>query len=452
MQVTETLADGLKREFRVVVPAADLETRLNDRLVQIKDRVRLNGFRPGKVPVSHLKRVYGRSVMVEAIEEAVREANTKIVSDNGFKLAMDPKVSLPTAESEIEGIIAGRSDLSYTVALEVVPPITLADFKGIKLEKLVADVTDAEVDEALQKIADQNRPFSAKPEGAKVEQGDRVVINFTGRIDGQPFEGGTGEDIAVLVGSGGFIPGFEEQLVGMTAGEMRLVKATFPKNYLSEALAGKEAEFDVTAKSIEAPGTVTIDDAFAKSLGMESLDKLRDAVKERIQREHTAASRQKLKRTLLDELDKLHKFAPPPTLVEEEFNNVWRTVTSDLQAQGRTFADEGTTEEAAKEEYRAIADRRVRLGLVLAEIGEKNNIKVTDDEVTRALVERARQFPGREQEIWDYYRKNPSALASLRAPIFEEKVIDFVVELAQVTEKPVSREELYKEEDESRAA
>ncbi|HVY59341.1 MAG TPA: trigger factor [Xanthobacteraceae bacterium] len=452
MQVTETLADGLKREFRVVVPAADLETRLNDRLVQIKDRVRLNGFRPGKVPVSHLKRVYGRSVMVEAIEEAVREANTKIVSDNGFKLAMDPKVSLPTAESEIEGIIAGRSDLSYTVALEVVPPITLADFKGIKLEKLVADVTDAEVDEALQKIADQNRPFSAKPEGAKVEQGDRVVINFTGRIDGQPFEGGTGEDIAVLVGSGGFIPGFEEQLVGMTAGETRLVKATFPKNYLSEALAGKEAEFDVTAKSIEAPGTVTIDDAFAKSLGMESLDKLRDAVKERIQREHTAASRQKLKRTLLDELDKLHKFAPPPTLVEEEFNNVWRTVTSDLQAQGRTFADEGTTEEAAKEEYRAIADRRVRLGLVLAEIGEKNNIKVTDDEVTRALVERARQFPGREQEIWDYYRKNPSALASLRAPIFEEKVIDFVVELAQVTEKPVSREELYKEEDESRAA
>jgi trigger factor len=451
MQVTETLADGLKREFRVVVPAADLETRLNDRLAQIKDRVRLNGFRPGKVPVSHLKRVYGRSVMVEAIEEVVREANAKIVTDNNFKLAMDPKISLPTAENEIEGIIAGRSDLAYTVALEVVPPITLADFKGIKLEKFVSEVTEAEVDEAVQKIAEQNRPFAAKPEGAKVEQGDRVVINFTGRIDGTPFEGGTGEDIAVLVGSGGFIPGFEDQLVGMAAGETRIVKVTFPQNYMSEALAGKDAEFDVVAKSIEAPGTVTVDDEFAKSLGMESLAKLREAVKDRIEREHAAASRQKLKRALLDKLDQLHKFAPPPTLVEEEFNNVWNTVTSDLKAQGRSFADEGTTEEAAREEYRGIADRRVRLGLVLAEIGEKNNIKVADEEVTRALVERARQFPGREQEIWDYYRKNPSALAALRAPIFEEKVVDFVVELAQITEKPVSREELYKEEEENPA-
>lgn len=452
MQVTETLADGLKREFRVVVPAADLETRLNDRLAQIKDRVRLNGFRPGKVPVSHLKRVYGRSVMVEAIEEVVREANAKIVTDNNFKLAMDPKISLPTAENEIEGVIAGRSDLAYTVALEVVPPITLADFKGVKLEKLVSDVTDAEVDEAVQKIADQNRPFAAKPDGATVERGDRVVINFTGRIDGAPFEGGTGEDIAVLVGSGGFIPGFEDQLVGMAAGETRIVKVTFPKNYTSEALAGKDAEFDVVAKSIEAPGTVTLDDEFAKSLGMESLAKLREAVKDRIEREHAAASRQKLKRALLDQLDQLHKFAPPPTLVEEEFNNVWNTVTSDLKAQGRSFAEEGTTEEAAKEEYRGIADRRVRLGLVLAEIGEKNNIKVTDEEVTRALVERARQFPGREQEIWDYYRKNPSALAALRAPIFEEKVVDFVIELAQVTERRVSREELYKEEEDSPAA
>ncbi len=452
MQVTETLADGLKREFRVVVPAADLETRLNDRLAQIKDRVRLNGFRPGKVPVSHLKRVYGRSVMVEAIEEVVREANAKIVTDNNFKLAMDPKISLPTAENEIEGVIAGRSDLAYTVALEVVPPITLADFKGVKLEKLVSDVTDAEVDEAVQKIADQNRPFAAKPDGATVERGDRVVINFTGRIDGAPFEGGTGEDIAVLVGSGGFIPGFEDQLVGMAAGETRIVKVTFPKNYTSEALAGKDAEFDVVAKSIEAPGTVTLDDEFAKSLGMESLAKLREAVKDRIEREHAAASRQKLKRALLDQLDQLHKFAPPPTLVEEEFNNVWNTITSDLKAQGRSFAEEGTTEEAAKEEYRGIADRRVRLGLVLAEIGEKNNIKVTDEEVTRALVERARQFPGREQEIWDYYRKNPSALAALRAPIFEEKVVDFVIELAQVTERRVSREELYKEEEDSPAA
>ena len=228
------------------------------------------------------------------------------------------------------------------------------------------------------------------------------------------------------------------------------MKVTFPVGYQA-ALAGKDAEFDVTAKSIEAPGTVTLDDEFAKTLGMESLDKLKAAIKDRIAREHAAMSRQKLKRGLLDKLDQMHKFAPPPTLVEDEFKNVWNVIESDLKQQGRTFADEGTTEEKAREEYRGIAERRVRLGLVLAEIGEKNNIKVTDDELSRAIVERARQVPGREQEIWDYYRKNPSAVASMRAPIYEEKVVDFLVELAKVTDKPVSREELYKDDEDEKA-
>jgi trigger factor len=272
-------------------------------------------------------------------------------------------------------------------------------------------------------------------------------VKFTGTIDGQPFDGGSGDDIAVAIGSNTFIPGFEEQLIGVAAGENRTVNVTFPKNYLSPNLAGKDAVFDVTVKSIETPGTVAVNDEFAKSLGMESLDKLKTAVKDRLTREHASVSRQKLKRTLLDQLDQLHKFAPPPTLVEEEFKNVWGTVQSDLQSQNRTFADEGTTEEKASEEYRGIADRRVRLGLVLAEIGEKNNIKVTDDEITRAIVEQARQYPGREQEVWDHYRKNPNAVATLRAPIFEEKVVDYIVELAKVTEKPVSRAELYKEDD-----
>jgi trigger factor len=251
----------------------------------------------------------------------------------------------------------------------------------------------------------------------------------------------------VQVGSHTFIPGFEEQLVGMAAGETRTVNVTFPKNYLAPNLAGKDAVFEVIAKSIETPGIVTVDDAFAKSLGMESLDKLKAALRERLTREHASASRQKLKRQLLDELDKLHKFAPPPTLVEQEFNNVWGTINSDLQSQNKTFADEGTTEEKAREEYQAIADRRVRLGLVLAEIGDKNNIKVTDDEITRAIVEQARQYPGREQEVWEHYRKNPQAVATLRAPIFEEKVVDFVVELAKVTDQQVSREELFKDDD-----
>jgi trigger factor len=278
-----------------------------------------------------------------------------------------------------------------------------------------------------------------------------LVIDFTGRIDGAPFQGGTGGDVVVNVGSNTFIPGFEDQLIGMAAGETRLVTVTFPANYPTADLAGKQAEFDVVAKSIEGPGTAVVDEAFAKSLGVESLDKLRALVKERIAREHAAVSRQKLKRQLLDQLDAMHKFAPPPSLVEDEFKNVWNTIESDLKQQGRTFADEGTTEEKAREEYRAIAERRVRLGLVLAEIGEKNNIKVSDEELSRAVAERARQVPGREQEVWDFYRKNPQAVASVRAPIFEEKVVDFLVELATVTDKSVTREELYKEDDDTAA-
>jgi trigger factor len=447
MQVTQTHSDGLRREFKIVVPASDLEARLDNRVSEIKDTVRLNGFRPGKVPPAHLKKIYGRSLMAEAIEALVRETNAKIVTDNGFKLAMEPKVTLPEGKDEIESVFTGQSDLSYTVALEVLPPITLADFKGIKIERPVAEVTAAEIDEAVSRIANQNRPYSARADGGKVASGDRVTISYVGKIDGEAFEGGTGDDIVVNVGSNTFIPGFEEQLIGMAAGEARTVNVRFPNNYLAEKLAGKDAVFEVTAKSIEAPGEVTIDDAFAKSLGLETLDKLKDAIKDRLTREHAAASRQKLKRVLLDRLDELHKFDAPPTMVEDEFNNVWKTVLSDLESSGKSFADEGTTEEKAKAEYRAIADRRVRLGLVLAEIGEKNNIKVNDEELSRAAADRARQFPGQEQQVWEYYRKNPQALASLRAPIYEEKVVDFIVELASVTDKPVSRDELFREDE-----
>jgi trigger factor len=447
MQVTQTHSDGLRHEFKIVVPASDLEARLDNRVSEIKDSVRLNGFRPGKVPPAHLKKIYGRSLMAEAIEALVRETNAKIVTDNGFKLAMEPKVTLPEGKDEIESVFTGQSDLSYTVALEVLPPITLADFKGIKIERPVAEVTAAEIDEAVSRIANQNRPYSAKADEGKVASGDRVTISYVGKIDGEAFEGGTGDDIVVNVGSNTFIPGFEEQLIGMAAGEARTVNVRFPNNYLAEKLAGKDAVFEVTAKSIEAPGEVTIDDAFAKSLGLETLDKLKDAIKDRLTREHAAASRQKLKRVLLDRLDELHKFDAPPTMVEDEFNNVWKTVLSDLESSGKSFADEGTTEELAKAEYRAIADRRVRLGLVLAEIGEKNNIKVNDEELSRAAADRARQFPGQEQQVWEYYRKNPQALASLRAPIYEEKVVDFIVELASVTDKPVSRDELFREEE-----
>jgi trigger factor len=447
MQVTENVSDGLKREFNVMVPAADLEARVVEKLGELKNRVKINGFRPGKVPLAHLKKLYGRSVMAETIETVVRETNAKIVGERGLKLAMEPQVTMPQEQAEVENILEGKSDLAYQLALEVLPKIELADFSTIKLERLVAEVSEQEVDAAVQRFADETKPYNPKGEGATVASGDRAMINFSGRIGGAPFEGGSGEDVGVNVGSGTFIPGFEDQLIGMAVGETRLVKVTFPTTYASQQLAGKDAEFDVTVKAIDAPGTVTIDEEFAKSLGLESLAKLRETLKARLAQGNTAQSRQKLKRKLLDQLDQLHKFAGPPTLIAEEFKNVWSVVENDLKTQGRTFADEGTTEEKAREEYQAIAERRVRLGLVLAEIGERNAIQVSDDELSRELVERTRQFPGREQEIWDYYRKNPSALASVRAPLFEEKVVDFIVELAKVTDKPVSREELYQEDE-----
>ena len=447
MQVTETLSEGLKREYKVGVPAAELDAKVNQRLDDLKGRVRINGFRPGKVPVAHLKRMYGRSAMAEVIEATVRDANNQIVSERGFKLAADPKVTLPTEESAITQLIDGKSDLNYTMALEIVPPITLGDFKTIKLTKLTADVAETEVEEGIKNIADQNRPYTPRPQGEKATKDDRITISFAGTIDGKPFEGGTGDDAVVLIGSNTFIPGFEDQLIGVTTGETRALKVTFPAHYMKEDLAGKDAEFVVTAKSVEAPGTVTIDDEFAKVLGLESLEKLRDAVKDRITREHASMSRQKIKRALLDELDKMHKFDPPPTLVEEEFDRVWKSVLQELENERKTFADENTTEEKAKAEYRAIAERRVRLGLVLAEIGEKNNITVTDDELSRAVMDRARQFAGQEQRVWDYYRQNPQAIAALRAPIFEEKVVDFLLELASVKDSKVSRDELYKDDE-----
>ncbi len=452
MQVKETVADGLKHEFQVSVPAADIDAKVDERLVDMKDKVRLNGFRPGKVPVAHLKKVYGRSVMAETIDQLIRETNNQIFTDRGFKLATEPKVTMPSEEKEVEDLLAGKADLSYTVAVEVVPAIALADFKSFSVEKPVADVSDADVDEAIKRIADQNRPFAAKAEGTTAESGDRVTVSFKGTIDGVAFPGGTGEGIQVVIGSNTFIPGFEDQLIGIANGETRTLKVAFPTNYGNAELAGKPAEFETTATLLEAPQDIAVDEEFAKTLGLESLDKLKEAVRERIGAEYGAATRQRLKRALLDRLDEAHKFDPPPSLVEQEFELMWNSIKAEMESAGKTFADENTTEEKASEEYRKIADRRVRLGLVLSEIGEKNKITVTDDEVGKAVIERARQMPGREKEVWDFYRNNANALAQLRAPIFEDKVVDFILELANVTEKKVSREDLFKDDEAEVAA
>ena len=450
MQVTETLSEGLKRELKVVVPAAELESRLGTRLDELKTRVRINGFRPGKLPVSHLRRLYGRSVMAEIVQDVVNETTQQAVSN--AKPAFQPNIALPEDKAEIEAVMDGKADLAYTLSFEVLPEIELPDFSKVSVEKQVAEVTDAEVDEALGRIARANRSFTPRGEDEAAENGDRLTIDYVGRIDGEPFEGGSAEGAFLELGSGQFIPGFEEQLLGAKAGEQRTVTVRFPEDYGAKHLAGKEAAFDVTVREVARPGETALDDEFAKSLGMESLDKLREAIRGRIGEDYAAASRRKLKRRLLDALDEAVKFDLPPTLVEQEFEAIWRQVTGDLERSGRSFADEGTTEENAKADYRRIAERRVRLGLLLAEVGQRNDIRVNEDEVQRALVERVRQFPGQEQAVWDFYRKNPAALAELRAPIFEDKVVDYVLELAEVREQTVPREVLLADPEDEQAA
>ncbi len=446
MQVTETLSQGLKREFKVVLPATELEERLNSELATLKDRVRINGFRPGKVPVGHLRKVYGRSVMADVLQNAVNEANRKIVEENNLKLANEPQIQFPESQEEVEKAMEAKGDLAYTVALEVLPVFELADLSDVAVKKPVAEVTDSEISESLERMAKQNRTFDTK-EGAAAE-GDRVVVDFVGRIDGSEFEGGKGEDIRVELGSNTFIPGFEDQLLGLKAGDTKLVKVTFPVNYMAAHLAGKDAEFDVTVKEVEAPGELKIDDEMAKGFGMESLDKLKDAIRDAIKRDFDAQSRRKVKKELLDSLDAKYSFELPPTLVEQEFAAVWSQVVGDMKSNNRTFEDEDTTEEEAKAEYRKIAERRVRLGLVLAQIGEKSDIKISDDEVTQALIERVRQYPGQERQVWEFYQKNPQALAEIRAPLFEEKVVDQILSQVKVDEETVSKEALFSDEDE----
>ena len=451
MQVTETLSQGLKRAYKVVLPAKDLAARLDGQLVEMKSKAKINGFRPGKVPVSYLKRVYGKSVMADVVQSAVTEANRKIVEDNGLRLANEPKIDFPTDQAEIEKALAAEGDLSYSVNIEVLPKFEIGSFADVELERLVLKVTDPEVDEAMQRLADRNRSFTPREAGEAAQSGDKTTIDFLGKIDDVAFEGGAGTDTDLVLGSNTFIPGFEDQLIGAKAGEERKVNVTFPETYGAANLAGKAAVFDVTVKAVAAPGAVEFNDEFAKGFGLEDLEKLKEAIRGNLQGEYDRMSAEKLKRALLDALDKRYSFELPDSLVEQEFAGIWQQVEAEQKRSGKTFADENTTEEAARAEYRGIAERRVRLGLLLAEVGDKAEVKITDDEMSAALVERVRQFPGQEKAIWDYYRNNQEALASVRAPLFEAKVVEHIVSQSKVTEKEVSKEELMKQDDEDAA-
>ena len=442
MQVTETLNEGLKRKLSVVIPKNDLSTRLDARLGELKDRANIKGFRPGKVPTTYLKKVYGKSAMAEVMQDAINATVSNALTERSERAAAQPKVDLPEDQSVLNQVLDGESDLSFDVSYEVLPAVELMDFHGLKLDRPVVEIADADVDKEMQRVFRQNRGYEPKGEDGVVETGDNLGLSFVGKIDGKPFAGGSSDHAHLIVGSGDFIPGFEEQLVGMKKAETRQVSVTFPGDYQNEELRNKAAVFDVTILHIDAPNAGELNDDFAKRLGLESLESLRSTVKDQMTAALASMSRQAIKRQILDALDEGHKFDVPQQLVEAEFNTIWERVKHEVEHHGKSFEDEGTTEEEARAQYQKIAERRVRLGLVVAEIGNENNVEVTEDEHQQALIAEVRRFPGQEQQVYDYYRKNPQALAGLRAPVFENKVVDYVAELATQTDKAMTREEL----------
>jgi trigger factor len=446
MQVTETVNSGLKRQIKVTVPASDLEARLQTRLYEAKDKVKLNGFRPGKIPVQHLRKMYGKSFMAEVVNEILSDSTKSIIEERGEKPAMQPEISMTEDEKEAEKVLEGKADFEFSLDYEVIPPIEIKDMSGIEITRQVYDVPDDEVEDQVKRIADSARSYETKK--GKAADGDRVTIDYVGKIDGEPFEGGTAEDSQLVIGSYQFIAGFEEQLIGAEAGDERAVTVTFPEEYAAAHLAGREAVFDVKVKEVAAPGDLEINDEVAQSLGVESADKLRELVRGQIENQFGSVTRQKVKRQLLDALDESYKFEAPSRLVEAEFNNIWTQVTRDLEQAGRTFEDEETTEDEARAEYQRLAERRVRLGLVLAEIGDKAGVQVTEDEMQRALVETIRRYPqNQQQQVYEHFRNNPGALANIRAPLFEEKVVDHLIAEVKVTDTKVTRDELMADDE-----
>tara|TARA_R110000868_G_scaffold990_2_gene7446 strand:+ start:50156 stop:51505 length:1350 start_codon:yes stop_codon:yes gene_type:complete len=445
MEVTQTKAEGLSRTFAVKVPASELQAKLDERIEEIRPQMKLKGFRPGKVPASHVRKLYGQDLMGELINKLVTETNQKALEDNELRPAGQPDVQI---DGDMEAVVKGQADLSYNMNVDVMPEFEPADVSKLAITRPVADVSQEQIDEALGRIAEQNTQYEARAKTAKAKDGDAVVMDFVGKIDGEAFEGGSAEQQTLVIGSGQFIPGFEDQLVGVKAGDEKDVTVTFPEEYGAADLAGKEAVFEVKVHEVRAPKTAELDDEFAKGLGLESLEQLTGLVKDQLKAEHDGASRAKAKRNLLDQLDEAHSFDLPPNMVEQEFNQIWQQLQAEMDAGRTADEDKDKSEDELKEEYRKIAERRVRLGLVLAEIGRVADVRISEQEVNQALIREARQYPGQETQVVEFFRNNPGAMAQLRAPIYEDKVVDHILEVAEITEETVSREELFKEEDE----
>jgi trigger factor len=445
MQVVEKSGEGLSRVWGVTVPAKELADKLDARIAEITPTLRLNGFRPGKVPQAHVRRLYGKGLMSEVVEQTLSETTQKVLEEHNVRPASEPDLK---PEADLGQVIEGKADLAYEIAVDVMPEFEPVDLTKLSLTRPVYEPTEAEVDEALDDLAKQNRTYEAKTgKSVKAKDGDMVVIDFIGRIDGVAFEGGTANDVELVLGSGQFIPGFEDQLVGAKPESELTVKVTFPEDYQVDSLKGKEAEFETRVKEVKAPVEAKADDALAERLGVESLEKLRELIKGNLEQQYSTASRFKLKRGLLDQLDEKHDFPLPPKMVEAEFNAIWQQVQQDKDSGQLPPEDAEKSEDQLRTEYHKIAERRVRLGLVLAEIGRTNDVQVTEPELMNAMRQEALRYGAQAQQIFDLLRNNPNAQAQIRAPLFEDKVVDLIVDKAKVKDKKVSKDELLKDDE-----
>ena len=440
MQVTQVAADGLKREFRVVVPAGEIEDRVQARLKKLVQTIRMPGFRPGKAPLSLLKKQYGRSVMGEVLEQAVDEGSREAIDGNSLKPALRPKI-------EVTSFDEGK-DLEFSLGVEVLPEVPAVDVDALELTRLTAEPDASRIDRGIEGFARARATYKAPETPRPAQDGDQVVIDFEGSIDGAAFEGGKADGFRLVLGSDSMIPGFEAGIVGAEIGQERTIEATFPAEYGQPQLAGRTAQFKVTVKDIREPEAYTIGDDWAKGLGFDDLAALRQLFKDRVEQDFKAASRQRLKRALLDKLAAAHSFEVPAGMVDLEFQAIWKQLEDEMKRTGQTFEAEGQTEESARAEYQAIAERRVRLGLLLSDIGTKNEVRVEPQELQQAMIAQAQRFPGQERQVIDYFRNNPTALEQLRAPLFEDKVVDFIVGRAKIADQTVSPEELMRDPEE----
>lgn len=445
MQVVEKNNAGLSRTLAITIPAQDLTDKLDAKIAEVTPRMNLKGFRPGKVPAAHVRKMFGREMMGEIIQDTLNETSQKALDQANIRAAAPAEMKL---SSDIEQVVAGKADLAYEVEVEIMPDFDPIDPTGIELKRPVYEASEADIDEGMQGLLEQLRTYEKKTGKApKAAKGDMAVVDFVGKVDGEAFEGGSAEDAEVVIGSNRLIPGFEDQLIGAKAGETRTVSVTFPEDYGAANLAGKPAEFEVTVKEIRAPKDAEADAAFAERVGFDSLEALRNALKVQLDQEFANTARFRLKRRLLDVLDEKHAFPLPEKMVENEFRSIWDQVEADRAQGGLAPEDAGKSEDELRGEYRKIAERRVRLGLVLAEIGRRAGVNVTDQELSAAIMAEARRYPGQEKEVFDFYRNNPGAAAQKRAPIYEEKVCDYIFGVAKLEDEPMSKDELMKDED-----